>query len=420
MTVQCKEIEYCKINVEYIAKPELVIEKRENALLALKQTKVKVPGFRKGKAPNEAYKVSYKKEIDAWVKRELVSEAYDETLFETKMKPIGYPTIHQSNLDGASFSCQMTFLKKPDFSLNQYKEFKIPKPHLESVSELTEKEMQNLRVQYGSVELYGEESFVQIGDQLTIDVSASLSDGSLIESLNQKGIVYTVGENTNELFDTNILGMKPDEERLFSIKFDDSSNLSEEVKNNDVLFNVKLHMGTKTTPCSLDNELAKKLKFETIEALQNAISGHITSLLQQKEQTAIQQQIIQHLISNHEFEVPAWLVSMESQKMAAANNLKWDEVSDEQADYYVNQAKQSVKLSLILDSVRDSEPEVVYSSEELIQHMVNTLQSQGKTKEESVKILDKSQKDGSLFGILSSLRDELTLKYIQEKSEIVS
>lgn len=416
--IQCQEVEYCKINVEYMANPETVKEKREEAISTLRKEKVKVPGYRPGKAPIKVIKKVYKKHIEDWVKREMLTTAYDETLHETKMKPIGYPTIHTSFLDGCQFHCQMTFLKKPEFELKEYKEFKIPKPHMESVDSLLEKEMEILRRRYGTTSLYGENDFVQVGDKVTMDVQGFVGE-ELVAGLNQQGLMYTVGENSNEEFDTNLLGMKAGDTREFNIKFDDSEKHTDEVRGKELKFKVTVHMGTKNIPSTLDDELAKKLNCESLIDLENKILSQLNAMHQQREQQLVREQIIIRLVQNHEFEVPTWLTSVEAQRMAAQNGLKWDELSDDQMDSFVVRAKDAVKLSLILDSIRENEPEVVFSAGELLNHLSNLMQSQGKTKAESEKIMNEAQKTGSLHGIIAALRDELTIKYLQEKCQIV-
>ena len=177
MTVQCEEVDYCKVKVKYVADPSLVEEKKNEAVRLLKKSNVQLPGFRMGQATDLAIRVHMKKQIDQMVTRELVSDAFTETLFETKMKPIGYPDVHSTRLDGRHFECEMTFAKKPEFELQQYTGFEIPKPHLEmTAAEGAEKLLQELRTVHGDVVTYGADDFVQEGDKITMDIHCFLDD----------------------------------------------------------------------------------------------------------------------------------------------------------------------------------------------------------------------------------------------------
>jgi hypothetical protein len=71
---------------------------------------------------------------------------------------------------------------------------------------------------------------------------------------------------------------------------------------------------------------------------------------------------------------------------------------------------------LILDSVRDTEPESVYSDEELLNGLRNNLKEQGNDPDE---ILKKAEKNGMLFGILAKLKDDVTLQWILEHSKVM-
>jgi trigger factor len=416
MTVQCEEFEYCKVKVRYVAPPELVAEKRDEAIANIKKNKVKIPGFRPGKATNAAICAKFGKQIGDMVKRELVSEAYEETLFETKMKPIFYPEIHDHLLDGNNFSCDMTFLKKPDFELKQYKGFSIPKPHVgHSAAEVAEKIIQNLRTQHSDPIPYDENDFVQPGDQVTLDVTASGVDG-VMESLTKLGALYTIGQNPIAEIDEKMYGMKAGEERDFDIIFADNEEYAPEVRGKRVKFHVKIHMGTKRTPLPLDDALAQKVGLKTYAELCQAAAQSANTQLEQYTQQQLVNQLTMRILSEHDFEVPSWHIVMESQRFAAGQNVAWDSLTNEQIDNLNAQSKDKIKLSLILDSIRENEPEATYSDQEMVNKIRAQLESQGQN---AVEILSRLSKDGSLVGAVAALKDASTIQWLISKSEIV-
>src|SRR3989304_9119645 len=107
MHIETKEVEYCKLQVQYVADPDVVQQKRKEVLNQIrKQIKhIQMPGFRPGKATDDVIKLKFKKEIQTTLMRELIAHAYDDILFETKIRPIGYPKTENSHLDGSAFSC---------------------------------------------------------------------------------------------------------------------------------------------------------------------------------------------------------------------------------------------------------------------------------------------------------------------------
>lgn len=443
MTVECKEIEYCKVKVHYIADADVITEKQEEVLDGLKKSKVKAPGVRavpksknvrkkkgrkgrkKGRANRtfhntDLYERSLKKRYSAQIKksmeRELISEAYDEVLFETKMKPIGYPEISNINFGDGAFECDLLFLKKPEFELQTYKGIKVPKPHEdESATERAEKMMQMLRERHGDVVPYGDDDVVVKGDNVTIDIKGFVGDES-IELLNRTGVLYTAGEHEINEFDENLYGMKPGEERSFDVVFEDVERFHEDVRGKTITFHVNLHMGTKTILCPLDDEFAIKMGYKTADEMRAEAEGSASAQLKNQYRQEVAQQVLKRLTDVHDFEVPAWLMVMESQNHVRELQLKWDDLTEEQIDSINKKSREKIKLSMILDSIRDEEPESSFSNEELILHLKKRFQEAGKNPEEE---LSRAAGDGRLIGLLASLRDETTTLWLVEQSEII-
>lgn len=418
MTVECTEFEYCKVKVHYVADPDLVIEKRNEAILNIKKLKPKVPGFRAGKANATIIKQKFKKQISESVQRSLIAEAYDEVLFETKMKPIFYPEIHESRLDGNNFTCDLTFSKKPDFELKQYKGFTIPKPHISiTANEMAEKMIQNLRVQHADPIPYGEDDVVQPGDQVTLDVTATdPNTASDLESLSLQGALYTIGQNPIVEIDQKMYGMKAGEEREFDIIFDDNDNYVEAIRGKRVKFNVKVHMGTKRTPLPLDDELAKIVGLETYVQLSQEAARAAQDKITSNQLQQVTDQLMMRILAEHEFDVPAWYVVMESQKIAASQNVAWEDLTDEQIDSVNAQSTNRIKLSLIFDSIRESEPDLIFSDQEMVNQIRAQLKAQGQNADE---VLSSLAKDGTLIGTISAMKDRATVQWLIEQSKIV-
>src|ERR1700748_1327353 len=160
--LEINEIEYCKINVKYSADPNVVFEKSKEAIKELK--KIATPGFRAGKTPDNVIKSRFKSKIEEWIRSQMLTYSYDEILFETKMEPIGQPQVLNMKLDGNNFNCEMLFLKKPEFELQEVKGLEIPTPHADvTQSSYVESMLQELRTKNGDSAPYSEGAFVQFG-----------------------------------------------------------------------------------------------------------------------------------------------------------------------------------------------------------------------------------------------------------------
>ncbi len=399
-----EEVEYCKLQVHYVAEQEIIKEKHSEAISVF--SKHPVPGFRTGKATSSAIYIKYRKQVDDHMRRELISQAYDDVLFETGITPLGYPQTTNVRLSGKSnFSCDMLFTKKPDFELSKYTDLEIPKPHIEKTAvEIAELMMQQLREQMGDVAPYGENDFVQTGDSVTLSYEMYRKDADTVA---KEGEFYKVGSNKfTRDFDDGLMGMIPDEEREFNI----------DLSGDKVKVKVKLHMGMKTVPCSDNEELAKKTNQESYEKLREAVAGSATNKISQEETTLVGEKIKLKLIETHDFEAPSWLTIMEGQNIALQEGIKWEDLEDEARESYLKRAEGRVKLSFILDSIRKKEAEAQMTDEEVRNYLARVIQMRGGDPQQA---LVEAEKSGKLFGMVASVRDQATMEWLVKKNKVV-
>jgi len=402
MKVECTELEDSKVKIHYEADTSVVASKINEAVLELK--KLPIPGFRAGKAPDHIIKVKCKPQINKWVVREMASQAYDDALFETKIKPIGQPKFSNVIMENKNFSIDIEVLKKPSFDLKEYKEFEIPRPHINrNITEATQAGLQELRLQKGDVVPYTENDSVEMGDTITMDCSSEMDGESLS---NEEGVVYLVGSNKYEGFDKEILGMLPDEERSFELSFNDKK----------VTFKVRVHMGMKKTPHPLDDELAKKFNFNSLQELKTRLELISKSNIEKNESNLIREQIVNRLLDNHDFTPPAILVTMEAEFLASKNGFDFSSLSDDEKEIILTQAAKGVKLSLILDSIREAEPDSVLTNDEAFGSLKKTIEMQGA---DSQQFLEKAKKSGQLLGMIEGLRSEYTLQWVADSVKLI-
>lgn len=406
-----EEKEFCKVLVDYQAPIDVVKQKREQALEEIyKQSKsVAIKGFRKGKANMNAVKMHFHKQISDVTKQKLLSHALDEYVFESKAKTIFYPEIKSVQLNDNQFHCQMLVMKKPSFELKQYKGFEIPRPHLEMTAPaMVEKALQQLRTEHGDVQPYREGEFVQVGDKVTLDMKCVAGD-KVIEEFTKEGVLYEVGSGLYQDIDDNILGMIPGEERVFETLFDKEAGTK-------ATFTVLVHMGVKSIPCSLDDDFAQKLGIETFDKLRHQLDGQAVQEMKNQEQKAIEQQIVQRLLAEHSFEVPQFLLDVESEKIAAQFNVKFANLDETVRNNIRVRAKDMVKLSMIMDSIRETEQETSFSESEMLNYMRNQWRAAGTDPE---KMIVEAEKSGQLYGIVASLQHKATMEWLANNSKII-
>ena len=401
--VQSNELEYCKFQVQYLSDPKDVEDKRNEALFELNKELKKRPlfGFRKGKAPLNLIKNKFKKEIENFVSPKMLAKAYEEILFETKIDPIGTPQVVRSELVNDKYFCEMYILGKPKFELGEYKNFEIPaweSKKVPSVDQMFNGYLQQLREKHSELTPFEDSDELKMGDQATLDLR--IIEDQEVENANiQEGILYTVGSGMYEGFDSELLGMKIDDSRLFDLKSGEKT----------LSFRAKLNMGLRPVPCSSDEELAERVGEASFEGLKTKILAHCEQEVKRMEKINLQQAVSEKLLSNHQFKIPDWMVSGETEQLCKTAGIK------EPTEQLIKQAEKNVRLSLILEEIRTKEPDAQVSDMELI----NLLKRQVKDDPKLGQLIVEMEKSGQIGMWLAQSRVNFVLDWVIGTSKVV-
>lgn len=414
MQIEVSELEKCKLSVKYEADALEIMNKRGEVQNAFK--KAPVPGFREGKASMDAIKMHYRTQIDDSLKRALAEDAYHNTLFEKKLRPHGAPQFKSLLLDGGKFVCEFDLHTKPDFELVEWRGFEVPKPHESaSVVEVTERMLQDLRVHYGEALPYADDDFVQVGDNVIIDYEGTI-DGKVVDTLCATGEMITIGKGQLQDFENNLLGMMVGESREFDFVAPVGGLPSLEGKT--VKFKVTLTTGAKTVPCSLDDELAKRMGKKDYNEMKDFVSQAAFAKVSNAFKASVNEAVARKLVDSNVVDVPNWMSLSEAQYLAHQSKLDWNVMSDSDKEKFMQMADQNVKLSLVLDKIRETAPESQLTDQEVFEIIKRNLAN---TKAETSldDVIKEMNRTGYLQILFARIRDENTMDYVTKSVKII-
>jgi len=414
MQIDVTELEPCRLAIHYEANFLEISDKRAEVEVAFK--KAPVPGFRPGKATSEVIRVHYRQQIDDSLKRALAEDAFHNTLFEKKLRPHGAPRFNNLLLDGGKFTCEFELLTKPSFELPDWKNLEVPKPHGEADSnELAQKMMQDLRVRLGDVTPYTDTDFVQTGDNVIIDYEGTI-DGEKVDSLVAQGEMVTIGSSPLAAFDSNLLGMSMGETREFD--FVAPENGLPSLSGKTIHFTVTLNMGSKTTPAALDDEMAKKMGKANFAELEEMVAQAAFARSANMNKMAIHEAIAKKLVVETQVAVPRWMSLSEAQYLTQQSQLDWNVLPDSDKEKMIEMAEQNVKLSLVLDKIREAEPEAQLTDQEVFEIIKQNL-AQTKVTQSLDEVIQQMNKTGYLQILFSRIRDENTMDYVVKTVKLI-
>jgi len=310
------------------------------------------------------------------------------------------------------FTCSFFLHKKPEFELASLEGLTIPKPHEKiSIENLTEQLIQDLRIKHGEMVSYTEESFVQQGDSVIISYEGSV-DGVKQDNLSAQGDTLTIGSSTLTDFDVNLLGMKIGETRTFDVKAPDNALPS--LHGKTITFKVEIMAGSKIVPMPLDDAFAQKLNKSTYQELRDFVHSSATNRVASTNRMELTNNLSNLLVSLHDFKIPEWLILTEVKVLVQKARIDYDGMPDEDKQAYMKMAEKNVKLSFILDKVRDEFPEAQLTEQEVIEVM-----KRGFGKDIDNKVFMQLAQNGQLQVLASRIRDEHALDIVMKKVKIV-
>ena len=183
-------------------------------------------------------------------------------------------------------------------------------------------------------------------------------------------------------------------------------------------FTATLNMGSKTVPCALDDELAKKVGQADYPALQKLVAEMAFAKSAEAARSVKQEAVARRLVAETTIAVPNWMSLSEAQYIAQQSQLKWETMPDGDKEKMIEIAEQNTKLALILDKVRDDEPEAQLSEQEIFniikQNLLNT-----KTGKNPDEVLQEMNKTGYLQVLMQRIKDEQALMFVEKTIKFV-
>ena len=398
-------------------KMEITIEaeKFENAIKKVYFKNAKyfnIPGFRKGKAPQNIVEKYYGKEIfyeDAF--NEIAGEEYANAVEENKLEVVSKPQIDIVTMEkGQDLVFTATVATKPEVELGKYKGIEIEK--IEYNVEDSDIENNLKQMQEKNSRVISVETPVEKGNIAVIDFEGFV-DGKAFEG--GKGENYSLEIGSGSFipgFEDQVIGMKIDEEKDINVKFPDEY-FSKDLAGKDATFKVKVHEIKKKELPELDDEFAKDVsEFDTLKELKDSIKERLEKDNEQKAKYEKEDAIMKVITEGMKVDIPTGMIEAEVDNMVkdmeqrmSYQGLKLEQylkmLNKTEAEFkkdYEPQAIQAIKSRLALEAIIKAE-KIEVTEKEIKEKLEEMAKNYGKTAEKLEK--NESIKDYIKQGIES-------------------
>jgi trigger factor len=380
----------------------------------------RIPGFRQGKAPQAILEKRFGKDIEAEVMQKIIPEFYSKAITEADIEPVGYPSIEGDVALKADQPLSLTFTVevKPALGELKYEGIVLEKKKLSVEDEEIERALKTLQE---SKVLYSvTEESIKEGDLAVIDGDAFI-DGEKKEELSYGEYPFVQGSETiPEEFSAAILGKKKGDEFEVKLNFE-GDHPNKTIAGKEILFKVKIKETKKRNVPPLDDEFAKEFDSDSVEELRKKVRDNISERKESEINLGYKKEILNRLIKDHDFEVPASMLKSEIDSFIEQLNesaVKRNETVRPEQDLrkeYEETARGNVKSVLILEAIGKKENITV--NEDDTKKAINEIAVRHNLKPEEVTKIY-SVREGSLDALKSRLFGDKVLEFLLGKSVI--
>lgn len=401
--------------------------------------RVKIPGFRPGKAP---YNVIQNHVGDAAILESavdiLIDEIYPKAIEEAKLNPYGPGSLENvSSMEPPTFEFIVPL--SPEVNLGNYRDIRIDYKEKQVEEKDIDEVIENLRAQQAVIEPTDRE--IQESDLAYIMLSGEKisseegEDKSLINE--QKFPVVIEKEDVDKSsewpfpgFSRKLIGMKVGDEAKFDYKFKKDYEY-EELQGVKAEYSVQVEEIKSRILPDLNDEFAKSVgDYENLENMQEEIKKSLSSRYDQETNSEYESKIIDKIVEDAEIKFPSQMIDHEidhmiedlenrltSQGLNMEVYLKSREQNLESLREEFNPAaEERIKRSLVFMEITSQE-KIELSSEEIEAKTKETIEEiKMYFPEEEVKKLTSGEALQSLVNKI--ITDEITVRTLERLRKI--
>ena len=344
-----------------------------------------IPGFRKGKAPEQVIRKKYATEIIQELNRKVSTAAYEAVLENKDIKVYSILKVDAGDVQlGIPATVEVTVDIEPDFELPKYEEFELTTHPTEVKDEEVDKELDSLRDQRASFEEV-ERAIVE-GDYVKCSYEGML-DGSPVAELLPDKPMY--GKQTNTWEEAGqakglgvdaiaqaVIGMKKEEKKEVDADFANDFEVAP-LAGKKVIYSLEIHeIREKKAPAADDEEFLKSLKVENLDDLKKKIKDDLLSRKERENIDGKRSQVTQKFLEIPDFPLPQQAVEDESKSIFQSNiqravqqGAKQEDMESKRDELWNEaqvQGKARVKITITLSRIAELE-KIEVSNEDLAQ-----------------------------------------------------
>ncbi len=343
----------------------------ERELVAYGQ-RAKVDGFRKGKIPLAILKQKYGTMVLGDVLDKTIQENSIKALKEKDIRPALQPKIDlkdKNNFDGTQdLTFTMSVENLPKFELSDLSKISVEKPVAKVEDKTVNESLERVAKSNRDFKKVEENRAAVKGDIVLVDFHGQTKAGKSLPGMSGHDMQVELG--SGQLipgFEDQLIGQKVGAHVHVDVTFPADYG-QKELAGEPAMFHVDIKEIREASETKIDDELAKKLRIESLDKLKELITNQIAGDYEAQSRMKLKRALLDALDEVHDFELPQGMIDLEfdaiSQQMEREKAQAGEKLSDSEKEELKIIAERRVRLGLVLAEIgRNAKVEV--SNEEL-------------------------------------------------------
>ena len=341
--------------------PAKMFQERIETRLRDRQRSMRLPGFRPGKVPMALVDKRWRQAVMGEELERTIGDSSAQIVSDRGLRPAGQPKIEITTFqDGSDLEYKMAIELMPEIEPIDFAKLELTRTVVDVPESEIDQALTRLANEQSKSEPVGEPRPAVKDDVLVIDFLGRV-DGKEFSGGKAEGHHVRLGAGMlipgfeDQLIDTQI-GDKREVKVTFPADYPRA-----ELAGKDAVFDVEVKELHKLTPAAVDDELAKGLGLDSLEALRQKVREQLQAEYGVASRARIKRQLLDKLSEGHEFTLPPSMIEAEfnqiwgqieaDRKAGNVDPEDKDKTDDQLREEYRAIAARRVKLGLLLSEV---------------------------------------------------------------------
>ncbi|MGE0650738.1 MAG: trigger factor [Alphaproteobacteria bacterium] len=287
------------------------IDEKVNARLGELAKTVQMPGFRPGKVPVSLVKKQYGRSVIGEVLERTISESSAKAISDSKLRPAMQPRVEITAFDeGKDLEFTVSVEVMPEIAQPDFSGIEVERLVVTVEDKMVDEALERIAQEQKHYEKTDEARAATAEDALLVDFVGKVDGKEFSGGAATDFQLELSSKNFIPDFVEQMVGATSGEKRTIKVRFPDDYG-AEELAGKDAEFDVTVKELRVAKPMKVDDEMAKGVGLENLDAMRAAIRERLTSEYGSISRVRLKRSLLDSLAKTVEFELPAAMVESE-------------------------------------------------------------------------------------------------------------